>query len=263
MPLTAYVVDAFTDKIFHGNPAAVVPLQSWLPDATMQAVAAEHNLAETVFFVPTSDGYHIRWFTPKDEIDLCGHATVASAYVIRQFLAPGLTKIIFESKSGPLGVTITDGMYTLDFPSRPPVQTVVNPHLLAGLDLPAQEILAARDYFALYSSESELSRLKPDMGALAKIDRLGVIATAPSDQPGIDFVSRFFAPATGIAEDPVTGSAHSTLIPYWAARLGKTTLRAKQISERGGDLWCELVGDRVKIGGHAVLYSKNKIYIPG
>ena len=263
MSLTAYVVDAFTDRVFQGNPAAVIPLQHWLADELMQSIAAEHNIAETVFFVPIAGGYHIRWFTPVAEIDLCGHATLASAFVLKRFIVPALTKIAFESKSGPLGVEIAGDLYTLDFPSRPPTEVAVSPYVSSGLKLPAQQILAARDYFAIYASEEELRSLDPDMGDLSRIDRLGVIATAPSSQTGIDFVSRFFAPATGIPEDPVTGSAHSTLIPYWAARLGKAKMRAKQISPRGGDLECELAGDRVRIGGHAVLYSKNEIYIPG
>ena len=263
MVLTAYVVDAFTDSVFHGNPAAVIPLQTWLPDGLMQSIAAEHNLAETVFFVPEGDGYRIRWFTPATEIDLCGHATLASAFVIENFIDPSLINIVFESKSGPLGVAIHNDVFTLDFPSRPPTAVSPDEHLLVGLNIQPEQVLASRDYFAVYATAQQLRELAPDMGALARIHRFAVIATAPSDEPGIDFFSRFFAPAQGIPEDPVTGSAHSTLIPYWAARLGKDTLRARQISPRGGELWCQLVGDRVKIGGRAVLYSKNEIYIPG
>ena len=262
MTLICYIVDAFTDKAFHGNPAAVVPLDSWLPDDLLQAMAAEHNLAETVYFVQRPDGYDIRWFTPKTEVDLCGHATLASGFVIEQFIDPLATSITFHSKSGPLGVAIRDGIYTLDFPSRPPTPCSPDEHLLGGLNLPAKEILAARDYFAIYETADEVRRLAPDMLALSRIHRFAVIVTAPGDQPGVDFVSRFFAPAQGVPEDPVTGSAHSTLIPYWAKRLGKTEMRAKQISERGGDLFCALAGDRVKIGGNAVLYSKNEIYVP-
>ena len=263
MVLTAYVVDAFTDSVFHGNPAAVIPLQTWLPDGLMQSIAAEHNLAETVFFVPEGDGYRIRWFTPATEIDLCGHATLASAFVIQKFIDPSLTNIVFESKSGPLGVAIHNDVFTLNFPSRPPTAVSPDEHLLVGLKIQPEQVLASRDYFAVYATAQQLRELAPDMGSLARIHRFAVIATAPSDEPGIDFFSRFFAPAQGIPEDPVTGSAHSTLIPYWAARLGKDTLRARQISPRGGELWCQLVGDRVKIGGRAVLYSKNEIYIPG
>lgn len=262
MNLTCYVVDAFSDQVFHGNPAAVVPLDSWLPDNVMQAIAAEHNLAETVYFVQRPDGYDIRWFTPKTEVDLCGHATLASGFVIEQFIEPLATSITFHSKSGPLGVEIRGGVYTLDFPSRPPAPCSPDEHLLDGLNLPAKEILAARDYFAIYETADEVRRIAPDMPTLSRSHRFAAIVTAPGDEPGVDFVSRFFAPAQGVLEDPVTGSAHSTLIPYWAKRLGKNELRAKQISERGGDLFCALAGDRVKIGGHAVLYSKNEIYLP-
>ena len=262
MTLTSYIVDAFATQIFHGNPAAVVPLETWLPDTLLQSMAAEHNLAETVYFVATRSGYDLRWFTPKTEVDLCGHATLAAGFVIEQFLDPGATSINFSSKSGPLAVEIKDGIYTLDFPSRPPTATSPDEHLLAGLDIPAIEILAARDYFAIYETAQQVRDLAPDMVSLARIHRFAVIATAPGDEAGVDFVSRFFAPAIGVPEDPVTGSAHSTLIPYWAGRLNKTTLFAKQISERGGDLFCALAGDRVKIGGHAVLYSKNQIYLP-
>jgi PhzF family phenazine biosynthesis protein len=262
MTLTCYVVDAFTNRPFHGNPAAVIPLENWLPDDLLQSMAAEHNLAETVYFVQTPDGYDIRWFTPKTEVDLCGHATLASGFVIEQFIDPLASSITFQSKSGPLGLTIENGLYTLDFPSRPPSATSPDEHLLAGLNLPARQILAARDYFAIYDTAEEVRRLDPDMLALSRIHRFAVIATAPGDEPGLDFVSRFFAPAQGVPEDPVTGSAHSTLIPYWSNRLGKTQLVAKQISERGGDLFCSLAGDRVKIGGHAVLYSKNEICLP-
>lgn len=263
MTLRCYVVDAFSATPFAGNPAAIVPLESWLDDRLMQSIAAEHNLAETAFFVPQGDRYHLRWFTPASEVDLCGHATVASGFVIEQFLKPGTKEIVFDSKSGPLGVSIANGIYTLDFPSRPPQPVPVDPNVLAGLGGDPVEILASRDYLAAYGSQKEVAALQPDMLRLSMIDRFAVIATAPSSEPGIDFVSRFFAPAQGVPEDPVTGSAHSTLIPYWAGKLGKSVLRAKQTSPRGGELFCELHGDRVKIGGQAVLYSKNEIYIPG
>jgi len=261
MTLTCYVVDAFTDTPFHGNPAAVVPLDFWLPDDILQAMAAEHNLAETAYFVKTPTSYDIRWFTPQTEVDLCGHATLASGFVIEKFVAPHTTSITFNSKSGPLGLDINDGIYTLDFPSRPPTATSPDEHLLESLNIPAAQILAARDYFAIYETADQVRNLAPDMAAMARIHRFAVIVTAPGDQPGIDFVSRFFAPAQGIPEDPVTGSAHSTLIPYWANRLGKTQMKARQISARGGTLFCSLSGGRVKIGGHAVLYSKNEIYL--
>jgi PhzF family phenazine biosynthesis protein len=262
MPLQAFFVDAFTDRIFHGNPAAIVPLTSWLPDALMQSIAAEHNIAETAYYVPSDAGFDIRWFTPTLEIDLCGHATVAAAFVVE--LLTGRREVVFGSKSGPLPVTRdTVGRYVLDFPSRPPAAVEADANLLAGLNIKPKTVLAARDYLVRYDSEQEVRDLKPDMNALAASPRF-VIATAPGDLSGVDFVSRFFAPRAGVPEDPVTGSAHSTLIPYWAGEFGKQHLTARQISPRGGDLWCELRDqDRVGIAGNAVLYAKSEIYIPG
>jgi predicted PhzF superfamily epimerase YddE/YHI9 len=263
MVLSAFVVDAFASEIFRGNPAAIVPLQARLPNALLQSIAAEHNLAETAYFVREDSGYHLRWFTPAVEVDLCGHATVAAAFVMRTQLGFNDSRVVFASKSGPLGVDMAGDTYTLDFPARPPQPVVPDAFVVEGLGRAPLELLAARDYFAVYDSEATLAALAPDFGLLKKAQRFAVIATAPSSQPGVDFVSRFFAPAQGIDEDPVTGSAHSTLIPCWSARLGKTGLIAKQISPRGGDLTCELRGERVGIGGRAVLYSKNEIYIPG
>jgi PhzF family phenazine biosynthesis protein len=262
MTLTGYIVDAFADQPFRGNPAAVVPLDTWLPDAVMQQMAMEHNLAETVFFVREGEGYRIRWFTPVSEVDLCGHATLAAAFVIAQFVEPGAAQVDFVSRSGPLGVSIEDGVYTLDFPSRPPQLVEVDPQVAAGLGGKPEVVLAARDYLAVYRTAAEVRTLRPDMGVLAKVDRFAVIATAPGDEAGVDFVSRFFAPAQGVLEDPVTGSAHSTLIPYWAERLGKTDMVARQLSPRGGELYCRARGERVDIGGRAVLYAKTEIYIP-
>lgn len=263
MVLTAYVVDAFAGEIFRGNPAAIISLDSWLPDSLLQAMAAEHNLAETAYFVPEGNAWRLRWFTPQVEMDLCGHATVAAAFVMKQCLGMDLSHIDFLSRSGLLGVDIADGIYTLDFPSRPPAAVPSDPALLAGLGTAPETLLASRDYFAVYPDQATVAGLAPDMGALKKAEKKAVIATAPGAEPGVDFVSRFFAPALGVDEDPVTGSAHSTLIPYWAQRLGKTKLFGKQISPRGGELFCELRGDRVGIGGRAVLYSKNELYIPG
>jgi PhzF family phenazine biosynthesis protein len=202
--LKSYVVDAFAKEVFHGNPAAVVPLEAWLTTDTMQSIAAEHNLAETVFFVKTGPGqYHIRWFTPVEEMDLCGHATVASAFVIEQFLEPGLGAVEFSSMSGPLGVAIADGIYTLDFPSRPPVETIKHALLLPGMRETPEEVLGSkRDYFLVYEDAEQIRDLDPEYSHLAKLDRIGVIATAAGDEPGVDFVSRFFAPKTGINEDP-------------------------------------------------------------
>ena len=259
MKLDIYQVDAFTSAPFHGNPAAVVPLESWLPDATMLDIAAENNLAETAFFVPNGDGFHIRWFTPEVEIDLCGHATLASAYVLyNQFGFDG-PQVRFESMSGELRVSREGSRLVLDFPSRPPAECDVPAGLVDALGAAPQTILKSRDYFAVYESEADILALNPDFRAIAAIDVHAVIVTAPGNTS--DFVSRFFAPAVGIDEDPVTGSAHSTLTPYWAERLGKSTLFARQVSRRGGEVYCELAGDRVKLGGDAVLYLKGEIYV--
>jgi predicted PhzF superfamily epimerase YddE/YHI9 len=262
--MTFFWIDAFTDKLFSGNPAGVVPLESWLPAETMQRIALENGLAETAFFVRTgADRFHLRWFTPELEIDLCGHATLASAFVIFNHLGQSGARIVFDSRSGPLAVTRdAAGRLELDFPSRPPVAVPAGQlpaPLLPGLRGPAPLWIGkSRDYLCVYSSAAEVLGLRPDFGLLNQIDVIGIIATAPGAD-GVDFVSRFFAPKAGIAEDPVTGSAHCTLIPYWAEKLGRTRLRARQVSARGGDLWCEQRGDRVGIAGHAVLYLKGEI----
>lgn len=255
-----YQIDAFTDRVFHGNPAAVCPLEEWLPDEVMQAVAAENNLAETAFFVPHGRDFRIRWFTPKVEVDLCGHATLAAAYVILYELGSPDNYVHFHSQSGLLKVYRKNDYLELDFPSRPPRPAEYPPGLIAALGAMPQHILRARDYLCVYESEAEVAALQPQWDELAKLDALGVIVTAPGDSS--DFVSRFFAPGAGIPEDPVTGSAHSTLIPYWAERLGKHKMRARQISKRGGELFCDLHGDRVRIGGKAVLYMSGEIRIP-
>lgn len=264
MRLPIYQVDAFADAVFAGNPAAVVPLEDWLPDAVLQAVAAENNLSETAFIVRRGDGYELRWFTPSVEVDLCGHATLASAFVIATRLGWGGPRIDFTTrKAGTLSVTRNGDLYTLDFPSRPPERLEAP---LAGLlealgGPPPVAVLKARDVVAVYDDEAAVRGLKPDMGALARLeDCFAVIVTAPGSG-GVDFVSRFFAPAKGIPEDPVTGSAHCTLIPYWARRLGKERLEARQVSARGGALSCALAGDRVRIAGKAVLYMDGAIYI--
>ncbi|MGF7174210.1 PhzF family phenazine biosynthesis protein [Azospirillum doebereinerae] len=263
MRLPIYQVDAFTDRVFAGNPAAVVPLESWLPDAQLQAIAAENNLAETAYVLRGEDAFELRWFTPAVEVDLCGHATLATAFVLSTLLEPGRDRLDFVTRqAGTLTVTREGDLFTLDFPSRPaePVASP-DPRLAAALGGPAPSaILAGRDYLVVYDNEEQVRALSPDMGALAKLDRFAVCATAPG-KGGVDFVSRFFAPAQGIPEDPVTGSAHCTLIPYWAERLGKTTLTARQVSARGGELACALAGDRVKIGGKAVLYLEGSIVV--
>ncbi|MCX6623107.1 MAG: PhzF family phenazine biosynthesis protein [Acidobacteria bacterium] len=252
-----YQVDAFTSRLFGGNPAAVCPLEEWLDDATLQAIASENNLAETAFFVERNGRYHLRWLTPEVEVDLCGHATLASAFVILNYLRPGLDEVVFDTQSGELVVRRQGDLLAMDFPARPPVPVASNEDLLRGLKLEPKEVLAARDYCIVYESEEQVRSLAPDMALLAQLDRFAVIVTAPGTD--CDFVSRFFAPAQGIAEDPVTGSAHCTLIPYWSRRLGRTELHARQVSRRGGELFCRDRGDRVTIAGHAVLYLKGGI----
>lgn len=259
MRLSIYQVDAFTGQIFRGNPAAICPLEEWIPDSLMQSIAAENNLAETAFFVGSGDRYHLRWFTPAFEIDLCGHATLAAAWVVSRVLKPGLSMVRFDTRSGELTVACEGDRLTLDFPARPPQPVVPQCGVAAALGGDPVEILAARDYFAVYRTAAEVAALKPSMPALMECDRFGFIATAPGED--CDFVSRFFAPAAGVPEDPVTGSAHCTLIPYWAERLGKTSLFARQISARGGELWCELAGERVRMGGQAVLYLTGEITV--
>lgn len=263
MRLPIYQVDAFTDHVFAGNPAAVVPLDSWLPDAQLQAIAAENNLAETAYFLRNDDVFELRWFTPAVEVDLCGHATLATAFVISTLLEPGRARMDFVTRqAGTLTVTRDGDVFTLDFPSRPAAPAAApHPGLVAALGGPAPlAILDGRDYLVVYEDEATVRALTPDMVALSKLDRFAVCVTAPG-RDGVDFVSRLFAPAQGIPEDPVTGSTHCMLIPYWAEKLGKTVLSARQVSARGGDLACELVGDRVKIGGKGVLYLEGVITV--
>ena len=259
MKIPCYHIDAFASAVFRGNPAAVCLLEAWLPDATLQNIAAENNLSETAFIVTRGGDYDLRWFTPTIEVDLCGHATLAAAFVL--FTERGLNAdgIRFHSPSGGLGVSREGEVCTLDFPARPGVPCVAPEALVRGLGARPAEVLKARDYLAVFASEAEVRALKPDIAALGTLDCIGIIATAPGSN--CDFVSRFFAPAAGIAEDPVTGSSHCTLIPYWAQRLGKTKLFARQVSRRGGELFCELAGERVHIGGKAVLYLRGEIEI--
>lgn len=260
MKLTIYQVDAFAKEIFKGNPAAICPLDEWLETDLMQKIALENNLSETAFFVKKEDHYEIRWFTPGSEIDLCGHATVASAYVIFEVLKLEENFIKFHShKSGELSVEKNGDVLTLDFPSRPVSPAEAPAGLIEAIGKAPKEIFKARDYFLVYENEQEILDINPDFTALLKVNAHGFIVTAKGDSS--DFVSRFFAPEVGVFEDPVTGSAHCNLIPFWAERLGKTELFARQISARGGELFCELRGDRVKIGGNAVLYLKGEIYV--
>jgi predicted PhzF superfamily epimerase YddE/YHI9 len=261
MRLPIYQVDAFTDSLFGGNPAAVCPLDAWLPDATMQAIAAENNLSETAFFVREGGDYALRWFTPTVEVDLCGHATLASGHVVMSLIEPQRQSVSFRTtKAGTLVVSRRADLLVMDFPSRAASPAAAPPGLLAALGGTPREVLRARDHLIVYGSAAEIAALKPDLAALAKVDCWAAIVTAPGEN-GIDFVSRFFAPAQGVPEDPVTGSAHCTLVPYWAKRLGKTELEARQLSRRGGALRCGLHGDRISIAGRAVLYLEGHISV--
>lgn len=260
MKLSIYQVDAFTDQLFGGNPAAICPLDEWLPDELMQKIAVENNLAETAFFVKTANGYKLRWFTPEYEIDLCGHATLASAHIIFTELAYADDAIYFETvKAGTLVVRKDGDKYSMDFPSRPAEQAELPEGLIEalGMKMPL-EVFRARDYMLVYESEYDIRAASPDFVMLAKIPTVGIIITAPGNEA--DFVSRFFAPAASINEDPVTGSAHCNLIPYWAGKLGKNNLHAYQLSARKGELWCELKGDRVLMAGKAVTFLSGEIY---
>jgi PhzF family phenazine biosynthesis protein len=260
MQLPIYQIDAFTSRVFAGNPAAVCPLDAWLPDATMQSIAAENNLSETAYFVRENGGYRIRWFTPGVEADLCGHATLASGYLLLARLTPEADTVEFASRSGPLRVTRRGKLLALDFPARPPEVAAIPEALARGLGAaPTAFLLAGRRGFAVYDTAAQVRALAPDMAALAVHAPDGIAVTAPDSE--YDFVSRFFAPSKGIPEDPVTGSTHTSLIPYWAARLGKTALRAAQLSARGGELQCRLDGDRVEIAGEAVLYMEGRIFV--
>jgi PhzF family phenazine biosynthesis protein len=259
MKIPLYQIDAFTSRVFGGNPAAVCPLPHWLDDATMQAIASENNLSETAFFVASGGEYDIRWFTPATEVDLCGHATLASGWVVLERLEPARKEVTFRSKSGPLTVSRDADLLALDFPARPPGPTEVSEELAAALGRRPQEAGGARDVMAVYETEEDVRALRPDMGRLAALPTFAVIVTAPGREA--DFVSRFFAPRQGIAEDPVTGSAHCTLVPYWARRLGRSRLRAQQVSARGGELLCEDRGERVRIAGRAARYLEGMIDI--
>lgn len=260
MTIPFWHVDAFSGSAFAGNPAGVCLLDAWRETGLLQRIGAENNLPETAFVVNGAGGLEIRWFTPTAEIDLCGHATLAAGHVLFSHRGWQGTRVVFSSPSGPLTVERQGGMLALDFPSRPALPCEPSPVLLPGLGKSPLEVRGARDYLVVYASEEDVRSLAPDMGRLARIDRMGVIATAPGAPGGeADFVSRFFAPGVGIPEDPVTGSSHCTLIPYWAHRLGKSRLRARQVSARGGELFCEDAGDRVKIGGRAVTYLAGEI----
>jgi PhzF family phenazine biosynthesis protein len=264
MSLQIFQVDAFTSKPFGGNPAAVVPLTEWLPDETMFKIAAENNLSETAFFVKEGDKYHIRWFTPTVEVNLCGHATLASSHVIFNELKLENEFIQFHSdRSGKLSVTKQGDRFVLDFPAYPMTQIEHSDELAQAVGIVPERVWESQGNMVIMRVESEekVRALEPDFHALQQIPYDEVIVTAPGDD--CDFASRMFAPRIGIPEDPVTGAIHCSLIPYWAKELGKDTLFARQVSTRGGELFCELVGDRVKIGGNATLYLKGEIFVEG
>lgn len=262
--IPCYHVDAFTRRRFAGNPAAVCPLRAWLPDRLMQAIAAENALSETAFFVPRADDdFDLRWFTPAVEVDLCGHATLAAGFVLLHLLEPARPRVRFWTQSGPLTVERSGELLALDLPARPPVPCDIPEGLPAALGVAPRACFAARDLLALVGSAAELRALRPDPARIAALPTFGLIVTAPGGPPDddVDFVSRFFAPRQGIDEDPVTGSAHSTLAPFWAARLGRSELRARQVSPRGGELTCALDGDRVHLRGGAVLVKSGPFYL--
>jgi predicted PhzF superfamily epimerase YddE/YHI9 len=262
MSLPVFHVNAFTSEPFAGNPAAVCPLVGWLDDGLLQAVAAENNLSETAFFVPVGDHYALRWFTPRCEVKLCGHATLASAFVLLQILETNCDSVRFETRfRGAITVSRDGNFLAMDFPALAPWTCAAPPTALTeGLgNSPATVVQIDDDYFAVYESEEHVRQIHPDLRLLEKLHPAGVAITAPGER--CDFVSRFFAPSYGIPEDPVTGSTHCSLAPYWAQRLGKTSLHARQVSERGGDLWCDVKGDRVILKGNAVLTLRGELLI--
>lgn len=255
MKFQIYQIDAFTDTVFRGNPACVVPLNNWLSDEILLKIAKENAVAETAFFVDKGDKIHLRWFTPQIEMDLCGHATLATAHALTTILHCKKDEIIFETLSGDLIVKVENGLYKMDFPSRMPVADVLPPIISKSLNIQPKEVLKSRDYVLVYKSETEIRNIKINRQLFDQInlDPGGVIVTAVGDN--CDFVSRFFTPQASILEDPVTGSAHCSLIPFWAKRLNKKNLYAQQVSDRLGKLYCENRGDRVIISGQAKTYS--------
>ena len=259
MRIPYFQVNAFTEEPFGGNPAGVCILENWLPDPLLQQIAAENNLSETAFLVRKGPGYRLRWMTPTTEVDLCGHATLAAAYVM--FFETGWQgdSIYFQTLSGKLGATRRGELIELDFPSRPPKKCRAPAALVQGLGRKPRQTLKSRDYVAVFSSPEEVAALRPNMSLLSRLDSLGVIVTAAAQD--VDFVSRFFAPKAGVPEDPVTGSAHCSLIPFWSEQLGKRELLARQISQRGGQLHCRFLGRRVGIGGRATVYCRGELQV--
>lgn len=257
MKIKQYQVDAFATRAFEGNPAAVCPLDSWLDDIQLQAIAEENNLSETAFFVPSEKGFYLRWFTPVKEIDLCGHATLAAAHTLFDSLGYAKPAITFETRSGDLFVTRKGQLLEMDFPACPPTPCLLPELLAEGLGQRPLAVLAADDYIAVFDNEATIRAITPNQILLGQLDLRGVAVTAPGVE--VDFVSRFFAPKYGIAEDPVTGSAHCELAPYWANKLGKRILSAKQVSRRGGNIVCEVNVDRVRLSGQAVTFMEAEI----
>ena len=257
--LPLYQIDAFTSRMFSGNPAAVVLLDAWLPDRMLAAIAAENNLAETAFVVPRGDVMPLRWFTPTVEVDLCGHATLAAAHVLFRYAFPSARHLTFSTRSGNLAVTRDGDLLSMDFPSRPGRPIEITDTLISALGVRPSEAYMARELLAIFESESQIRDFQPNFERIASLDAFAVTVSAPGD--AVDYVYRFFAPRQGISEDPVTGSANCTLVPYWAARLGKSELVAKQLSARRGDLRCTLRGDRVLMAGQTVEYLRGEIAI--
>ena len=259
MEIILYQIDAFASKLFEGNPAAVCPLDEWLPDEIMQSIATENNLSETAFYIPKDSGFHIRWFTPASEVDLCGHATLATAYVLFNILCYEKDKIEFDSKSWILTVVKDNGWLVMDFPAQPPVPCDIPEEIVKAFTATPIECLRSEDLIVVFESESDVESANPDFELLKKLDLRGVAITAKSTR--YDFVARFFAPKYGIPEDPVTGSAYTQLAPYWESKIGSKLFSVKQVSSRGGELTCAIVDDRVLISGKAIKYLEGKIKI--
>jgi predicted PhzF superfamily epimerase YddE/YHI9 len=260
MNLKIFKLDTFTNQTFTGNAAAVCPLEQWIPDELMQNIAAENNLSETAFFVGSNGQYKLRWFTPISEVDLCGHATLASAFVVMQKLEPSVSTVSFHTRSGELKVTRKGTGYEMDFPAQPPKPVEPPSLLLEGLSHAPKLILASADYFLVYETQKEIEKIVPKFEILKNIPLRGIIVTAPGNET--DFVSRFFGPKIGINEDPVTGSAHCALAPYWSQQLKKSNLIGKQLSARGGTIECSVSGSRVLLSGECVMYLEGQIIVP-
>ncbi|MFQ5744865.1 MAG: PhzF family phenazine biosynthesis protein [Acidobacteriota bacterium] len=259
MKLPIFQLDAFASRQFGGNPAAVVVLPKWLPDETLQSIAQENNLAETAFVVPGKHAFDLRWFTPEVEMDLCGHATLASAHVMFNHGYTTESEIVFRYQGGTLAVTRQQDLLAMDFPARPPTEIECDASVAKALGASPSELHQSRDLLAVFDSQADVEKLRPDFAAVAKLDTFAVIASAPGQK--CDFVSRFFAPGAGIAEDPATGSSHCTLVPYWSDRLGKSKLHALQLSRREGEFFCESQGKRIKIAGRVLEYLQGEIYV--